>query len=65
VALACPGFDDKNDYGQTPRDQDLLRKFARDSDTDPLHGWFNREVPRFGRWVSLIPRGCSSEMLPT
>ena len=32
VTLACPGFNDKNDYDrQTPCDQDFLRKFARDN----------------------------------
>jgi len=32
VTLACAGFNDKNDcHRQTPRDQDLLREFARDT----------------------------------
>src|SRR5579859_4252865 len=66
VTLACPGFNDKNDYDrQTPCDQDFLRKFARDTKTDSLHGWFNREVPRcYDPSVFSIPRGCSSETLP-
>jgi hypothetical protein len=35
VTLACPGFNDKNDYDrQTPCDQDFLRKFARGTKTD-------------------------------
>jgi hypothetical protein len=59
VTLACPGFNDKNDYDrQTPCDQDFLRKFARDTETDPLHGWFNREVPRCLRSLGLFdPEG--------
>jgi len=47
VTLACPGFNHKNDYDrQSPCDQDFLRKFARDTDVERLHAWFNREVPR-------------------
>ena len=47
VTLACPGFNRKNDYDrQSPCDQDFLRKFARDTDAERLHAWFNREVPR-------------------
>jgi hypothetical protein len=59
VTLACPGFNDKNDYDrQTPCDQDFLRKFARDTKTDRLHGWFNREVPRCLRSLGLfVPEG--------
>ena len=59
VTLACPGFNDKNDYDrQTPCDQDFLRKFARDTDTDQLHAWFNREVPRCLRSLGLFdPEG--------
>lgn len=37
VTLACPGFNDKNDYErQTPCDQDFIRKFASDTETDLL-----------------------------
>lgn len=55
VTLACPGFNDKNDYDrQTPCDQDFLRKFAHDTQTDPLHAWFNREVPRCLRSLGLF-----------
>ena len=55
VTLACPGFNDKNDYDrQTPCDQDFLRKFAHDTDTDQLHAWFNREVPRCLRSLGLF-----------
>jgi len=55
VTLACPGFNDKNDYDrQTPCDQDFLRKFARDTKTDLLQGWFNREVPRCLRSLGLL-----------
>ena len=55
VTLACPGFNDKNDYDrQTPCDQDFLRKFARDTQTDLLHGWFNRQVPRCLRSLGLF-----------
>ena len=59
VTLACPGFNDKNDYDrQTPCDQDFLRKFAHDTKTDPLHPWFNREVPRCLRSLGLFdPEG--------
>src|ERR1700730_9076321 len=59
VTLACPGFNDKNDYDrQTPCDQDFLRKFARDTKTDSLHDWFNREVPRCLRSLGLFdPEG--------
>jgi len=59
VTLACPGFNDKNEYGrQTPCDQDFLRKFARDTNTDSLHAWFNREVPRCLRSLGLFdPEG--------
>ena len=59
VTLACPGFNDKNDYDrQTPCDQDFLRKFARDTNADLLHGWFNREVPRCLRSLGLFdPEG--------
>jgi hypothetical protein len=55
VTLACPGFNDKNDYDrQTPCDQDFLRKFARDTPADRLHAWFNREVPRCLRSLGLF-----------
>lgn len=55
VTLACPGFNDKNDYDrQTPCDQDFLRKFAHDTKTDRLHDWFNREVPRCLRSLGLF-----------
>jgi Transposase DDE domain len=59
ITLACPGFNDKNDYDrQTPCDQDFLRKFAHDTKTDPLHAWFNREVPRCLRSLGLFdPEG--------
>ncbi len=59
VTLACPGFNDKNDYDrQTPCDQDFLRKFARDTKADRLHAWFNREVPRCFRSLGLFdPEG--------
>ena len=58
MTLACPGFNDKNDYDrQTPCDQDFLRKFARDTKVDRLHAWFNREVPRCLRSLGLFDRG--------
>jgi len=59
VTLACQGCNDKNDYDrQTPCDQDFLRQFARDTKTDLLHGWFNREVPRCLRSLGLFdPEG--------
>jgi hypothetical protein len=59
VTLSCPGFNHKNDYDrQTPCDQDFLRKFARDTNVDRLHAWFNREVPRCLRSLRLFdPEG--------
>src|SRR2546429_8292365 len=55
VTLSCPGFNDKNDYDrQTPCDQDFLRKFARDTEAERLHTWFNREVPRCLRSLKLL-----------
>jgi hypothetical protein len=55
VTLGCPGFNRKNDYDrQTPCDQDFLRKFARDTDAERLHAWFNREVPRALRSLKLF-----------
>ena len=59
VTLACPGFNCKNAYDrQTPCDQDFLRKFARDTQQERLHAWFNREVPRCLRSLKLLdPEG--------
>jgi Transposase DDE domain len=59
VTLACPGFNCKNVYDrQTPCDQDFLRKFARDTQEQRLHAWFNREVPRCLRSLKLLdPEG--------
>jgi hypothetical protein len=55
VTLSCPGFNHKNDYDrQTPCDQDFLRKFARDTEEERLHAWFNREVPRCLRSLKLL-----------
>jgi hypothetical protein len=55
VTLCCPGFNHKNEYDrQTPCDQDFLRKFARDTEVDSLHAWFNREVPRCLRSLRLF-----------
>jgi len=55
VTLSCPGFNRKNDYDrQTPCDQDFLRKFARDTEAERLHAWFNREVPRALRSLKLF-----------
>ena len=55
VTLACAGFNDKNAYDrQTPCDQDFLRKFARDTQPNRLHAWFNREVPRCLRSLKLF-----------
>ena len=55
VTLACPGYNRKNDYDrQTPCDQDFLRKFARDTDVERLHSWFNREVSRALRSLKLF-----------
>jgi hypothetical protein len=59
VSLACAGFNHKHTFDrQTPCDQDFLRKFARDTDVDRLHRWFNREVPRCLRSLKLFdPEG--------
>jgi Transposase DDE domain len=59
VTLSCPGFNCKNAYDrQTPCDQDFLRKFARDTQEQRLHAWFNREVPRCLRSLKLLdPEG--------
>ncbi len=47
VTLSCGGFNDKNTYDrQTPCDQDYLRKFARDTEPEKLHRWFNHDVMR-------------------
>jgi hypothetical protein len=55
VTLCCPGFNHKNDYDrQTPCDQDFLRKFARDTEVDRLHAWYNREAPRCLRSLRLF-----------
>ncbi len=55
VTLACEGFNDKNTPGrQTPCDQDFLRQFARSTQPDRLHAWFNREVPRCLRSLKLF-----------
>jgi hypothetical protein len=59
VTLACTGFNDKNHFDrQTPCDQDFLRKFARDTDAQRLHQWFNGCVPRCLRSLQLFdPEG--------
>ncbi|MGQ9636104.1 MAG: DUF6788 family protein, partial [Bryobacteraceae bacterium] len=55
LTLSCPGFNHKNDYDrQTPCDQDFLRKFARDTDVERLHAWYNREAPRCLRSLRLF-----------
>jgi hypothetical protein len=47
TTIACEGFNGKNHYDrQTPCDQDFLRKFARDTDSDKLMQWFGRDVTR-------------------
>jgi hypothetical protein len=47
VTLECAGFNRKNDYDrETPCDQDTLRKFARDTDSQALFSWFNEDVIR-------------------
>lgn len=57
--LACTGFNEKNHFDrQTPCDQDFLRKFARDTDAERLHQWFNGCVPRCLRSLPLFdPEG--------
>ena len=59
VTLACEGFNAKNTYDrQTPCDQDYLRKFARDTDPERLHLWFNRDVMRmFKKHKMFDPEG--------
>jgi hypothetical protein len=55
VSLFCPGFNEKNRADrQTPCDQDFLRKFARDTEVDRLHQWFNAQVPRALRSLKLF-----------
>jgi hypothetical protein len=55
VSLFCPGFNEKNRSDrQTPCDQDFLRKFARDTQVDRLHHWFNAQVPRVLRSLKLF-----------
>jgi hypothetical protein len=45
VTLSCSGFNAKNTYDrQTPCDQDYLRKFARDTESEQLQQWFNCDV---------------------
>ena len=59
VSLACAGFNAKHTFDrQTPCDHDFLRKFARDTDANRLHHWFNRELPRCLRSLKLFdPEG--------
>mgnify|MGYP000256062861 CR=1 FL=1 len=66
VTLSCPGFNRKNDYDrQTPCDQDFLRKFARDTEVDRLHAWFNRETPRSLRSLRLLDdEGLCERLVP-
>lgn len=55
VSLFCHGFNDKNRFDrQTPCDQDFLRKFARDTQVDRLHRWYNAQVPRVLRSLKLF-----------
>ncbi len=55
VSLFCPGFNEKNRSDrQTPCDQDFLRKFARDTQAERLHQWFNAQVPRLLRSLKLF-----------
>ena len=55
VSLFCAGFNEKNRADrQTPCDQDFLRKFARDTQADRLHQWFNAQVPRGLRSLKLF-----------
>jgi len=55
ASTCCPGFNHKNRYDrQTPCDQDFLRKFARDTDSDRLQAWFNAQVPRLLRSLKLF-----------
>jgi len=55
VSLFCAGFNAKNRSArQTPCDQDFLRKFARDTQVDRLHRWFNAQVPRVLRSLKLF-----------
>ena len=55
VTLCCRGFNHKNAHDrQTPCDQDFLRKFARDTDVERLHAWYNRELRRCLRSLRLF-----------
>jgi hypothetical protein len=44
----CPEFP------QFRRDQDFLRKLARETKPDRLHEWFNREIPRCLKKLKLF-----------
>jgi hypothetical protein len=45
VTLQCEGFNHKNHYDrEVPCDQDFLRKMAKDTDSQGLMTWFNRDV---------------------
>lgn len=45
--LSCAGFNQKTSFDRrTPCDQDFLRKFARDTEAERLHEWFNAQPPR-------------------
>jgi hypothetical protein len=47
TTIFSKGFNQKNHYDrQTPCDPDYLRKVSKDTDTQALMGWFNREVVR-------------------
>jgi len=50
TTVLCEGFNRKNHYDrETPCDPDYLRKVAKDTDAEPLMGWFNRDVVRVFR----------------
>src|SRR3974377_1842203 len=45
MTLQCSGFNGRNLYPRsTPRDQDYLRKLARDTKPEELEAWYNEHV---------------------
>jgi hypothetical protein len=59
VVLQCVGFNDKNHYDrQTPCDQDMLRKFAKDVSAARWLEWFNGAVQEsFQQYGFFDPEG--------
>ena len=50
TTVVCEGFNQKNHYNrETPCDPDYLRKVAKDTNSEVLTEWFNRDVVRVFR----------------